>query len=237
MPTTRLTRHPDSMPGAVYNQLQAILQRDPEADRIALKWSEPLQPEVQSRGIGVFDVRLIWCPSELAVREALVTHRGPEKLVILSPLDQSQLGKDVLARLWKNEPQRINPWRTLEQLAHVQTIDPRLTRHKGRWMAEALLDGFDRFQGHIVFGEVLDLETAWQALAWGYLDYTAPSLELLRGHIPVPPEHKGASRRLYCPSFFATNTTVAAFNCLMSSHQQCHINAVCANHCAPSSSV
>jgi hypothetical protein len=48
-------------------------------------------------------------------------------------------------------------------------------------------------------------------------------------------------RRLYYPSFFATNTTVAAFNCLtswlMSSHQQCHINAVCANHCAPSSSV
>lgn len=178
MPTTRLTRHPDSMPGAVYNQLQAILQRDPAADRIALKWSEPLQPEVQSRGIGVLDVRLTWCPSELAVREALVTHRGPEKLVILSPLDQSQLGKDVLARLWKNEPQRISPWRTLEQLAHVQTIDPRLTRYKGRWIAEALLDGFDRFQGHIVFGEVLDLETAWQALAWGYLDYTAPSLEL-----------------------------------------------------------
>ncbi|SHE75366.1 PglZ domain-containing protein [Modicisalibacter ilicicola DSM 19980] len=178
MPTTRLTRHADSMPGAIYNQLQAILQRDPEADRIALKWSEPLQPEVQSRGIGARDVRLIWCPSELAIREVLVTHRGPEKLVILSPFDQSQLGKDVLARLWKNEPQRISPWRTLEQLAHVQTIDPRLTRHQGRWMAEALLDGFDRFQGHIVFGEVLDLETAWQALAWGYLDYTAPSLEL-----------------------------------------------------------
>ncbi|MGM8930220.1 BREX-2 system phosphatase PglZ [Salinicola halophyticus] len=178
MPTTRLTRHADSMPVAVYNQLQAILQRDPEADRIALKWSEPLQPEVQSRGIGAQDVRLIWCPSELAVREALVTHQGPEKLIILSPFDQSELGKDVLARLWKNEPQRISPWRTLEQLAHVQTIDPRLTRHQGRWMAEALLDGFDRFQGHIAFGEVLDLETAWQALAWGYLDYTAPSLEL-----------------------------------------------------------
>ncbi|XKF14682.1 BREX-2 system phosphatase PglZ [Halomonas sp. BLK-85] len=182
MPATRLTRHADTLPGAIYNQLQAILQRDASADRVALLWRDPLQPEVQTRQIGAQTVKLVWCPSELAMREALVSHdasekASPEKLVILANLDQSQLGKDVLARLWKNEPQRISPWRTLEQLARVQTIDPRLTRHH-RWMADALLNGFDRFQGHIVFGEVLDQETAWQALAWGYLDYTEGKPEL-----------------------------------------------------------
>ncbi|GKW48593.1 BREX-2 system phosphatase PglZ [Halomonas sp. NCCP-2165] len=182
MPATRLTRHADTLPGAIYNQLQAILQRDPNADRVALRWLDPLQPEEQIRQIGSQTVKLVWCPSELAMREALVTHddpekESPEKLVILVNLDQSQLGKDVLARLWKNEPQRISPWRTLEQLARVQSIDPRLTHHH-RWMADALLNSFDRFQGHIVFGEVLDQETAWQALAWGYLDYTEAKPEL-----------------------------------------------------------
>lgn len=187
MSATRLTRHADTLPGAIYNQLQAILQRDPRADRVALLWRDPLQPEEQIRQIGSHKVKLVWCPSELAMREALVSHddpekqspekQGPEKLVILANLDQSQLSKDVLARLWKNEPQRISPWRTLEQLARVQTIDPRLTRHH-RWMADALLNSFDRFEGHIVFGEVLDQETAWQALAWGYLDYTEAKPEL-----------------------------------------------------------
>lgn len=182
MPTTRLTRHADTLPGAIINQLQAILQRDPSADRVALLWRDPLQQTVQTRQIGTQTLKLVWCPSELAMREALVSHDDPEKegsdkLVMLANLDQSQLGKDVLARLWKNEPQRISPWRTLEQLARVQTIDPRLTRHH-RWMADALLNCFDRFQGHIVFGEVLDQETAWQALAWGYLDYTETKPEL-----------------------------------------------------------
>ncbi|MCE7517132.1 BREX-2 system phosphatase PglZ [Halomonas titanicae] len=182
MSTTRLTRHTDTLPGAVYNQLQAILQRDPGADRVALLWRDPLQPEVQTRLFGSQAVKLVWCASELAMREALVIHEDPvqksnEKLVILANLDQSQLGKDVLARLWKNEPQRISPWRTLEQLARVQSIDPRLTRHH-RWMAEALLESFNRFQGHIVFGEVLDRETAWQALAWAYLDYKEVKPEL-----------------------------------------------------------
>ncbi|MCH4564701.1 BREX-2 system phosphatase PglZ [Halomonas sp. EGI 63088] len=182
MPATRLTRHADTLPGAIYNQLQAILQRDPCADRVALMWRDPLQPEVQTRQVGSQEVKLVWCPSELAIREALVSHEGPEKegpekLVILANLDQSQLGKDVLARLWKNEPQRISPWRTLEQLAQVKYIDPRLQRHH-RWMADALLNGFNRFQGHIVFGEVLDQETAWQALAWGFLDYTEAKPEL-----------------------------------------------------------
>lgn len=182
MPTTRLTRHTDTLPGAILNQLQAIFQRDPSADRIALLWREPLPESPQVRQIGTQAVRLVWCSSELAMREALVCYEDPnrksaERLVMLANLDQSELGKDVLARLWKNEPQRISPWRTLEQLARVQTIDPRLTRHH-RWMADALLNGFDQFQGHIVFGEVLDQETAWQALAWGYLGYTEARPEL-----------------------------------------------------------
>lgn len=175
---TRISQHGETLPGAIRTQLQAILQRDEQADRIALVWPEqlPSMPGVQMLENQALHV--VYCPSELAIREAMVNHQGPEKLVILSKFDQGQLGKDVLARLWHNEPQRISPWRTLQQLLQVRAIDPRLTQKQGKWLAEALLGCYDRFQREIVFGEVLDLDTAWLALARGYLDYSRPTLEL-----------------------------------------------------------
>jgi hypothetical protein len=168
----------DAIPNVIRTQLQAILQRDPQADRIALAWHESLPAERMQDHVENCPVQLVYCPSELAIREALVDHRGPERLVILSRFDQGQLGKDVLARLWRNEPQRISPWRTLQQLLRVRAIDPRLTRGDGRWMAEALLDCYERYHGKVAFGEVLDLDTAWLTLAYGYLGYAEPRLEL-----------------------------------------------------------
>ena len=173
-----LTRHGDPVPGVVRTQLQAILERDRDADPIALVWHEPLSEPVVEQTIAGEPVRLVACSSELAIREALVNHRGHHKLVILSPFHQGKLGRDVLARLWRNEPQQINPWRTLQQFTDVSAIDPRLTHKKGRWMAEALVDCFDRYRAHMVFGEVLDLDSAWLALARGYLAYEHNSLEL-----------------------------------------------------------
>lgn len=172
------THHGDRLPGAVRTQLQAILERDRDADPIALVWHDSLPEPMVEQTIAGEWVRLVACSSELAIREALVNHRGPHKLVILSPFHQGKLGRDVLARLWRNEPQQINPWRTLQQFTGVSAIDPRLTQKKGRWMAEALIDCFDRYRSHVVFGEVLDLDSAWLALAHGYLGYEHSSLEL-----------------------------------------------------------
>ena len=45
-------------------------------------------------------------------------------------------------------------------------------------MAEALLGCFDRYQGKIAFGEVLDQELAWRALMLGYLSYEEPAVDL-----------------------------------------------------------
>ncbi len=175
---TRISQHGDGLPGAIRTQLQAILQRDAEADCIAFVWPAPLQSASVAHTLENQVLQVVYCPSELAIREALVNHQGPEKLVVLSKFDQGQLGKDVLARLWRNEPQRISPWRTLQQLLQVRTIDPRLTQKQGKWLAEALLGCYDRFQHEMVFGEVLDLDTAWLALARGYLSYGQPTLEL-----------------------------------------------------------
>lgn len=165
-----------AVPGPVRNQLRAIFQRDEQADRIGLVWKEPLaEPEARLE-VGDVPVRLVWCPSELALRERLVQHmEGEERLVLLSPFDETTLGKDVLARLWRYEPRRIDPWRTLEQLLGVRQIDPRVRRH--RWLAECLVDDYDRYVGELSFGPVLDRDRAWQALVLARLDYREPAVD------------------------------------------------------------
>ncbi len=166
-------------PTPVVNQLQAIYQRDDAADCVALVWPEALVDVEIVVNVDNKRTRFVYCHSELAMREALVDHRdASERLVLLSKFDEVHLAKDVLARIWKNEPQRISPWKTLQQLIKVREVDPRLPKKNGRWMAEALLGCFDRFQEKIAFGEVLDQDNAWRALALGYLNYDEPALDL-----------------------------------------------------------
>ncbi|WPL12435.1 MULTISPECIES: BREX-2 system phosphatase PglZ [Thiorhodovibrio] len=169
----------DALPSAILTQIQAILTKDAEADRIALFWPEPLPAGEWREQVAGRSLRLVYCPSELAMRERLISHRpGAERLVMLTPFDETRLSKDVLARLWNCEPKRISPWHTLEQLLQTRQIDPRLTTKSYRWIAEALVDGFDRYRGRLSFGEVLDLETAWRALALAWLDFSAETPDL-----------------------------------------------------------
>ncbi|MFT4908203.1 MAG: hypothetical protein ACI978_002292 [Oleispira sp.] len=173
----------DSIPSAILSQLQAIYERDVNADSIAIVWPEDIPKVVAKSVINGKKVKIISCVSELDMRETLIEHQDlasheGESLVMLSKYDAVSLAKDVLARLWRNEPQRISPWKSLQQLIKVREIDPRLTRKNGRWLAEALLGCFDHYQTEVNFGEVLDQEKAWQALAKGYLSYDEPALDL-----------------------------------------------------------
>ena len=170
------------LPMPVVTQIQAVFQRDSTADCIAFVWPDPLPDTEFEAEVEGNSLQVVYCVSELAMREALVKHNGQSetgrRLVLLSALDMLRLGQDVLARLWRNEPQRISPWKTLQQLIKVRDIDPRLTRKHGRWMAEAMLSGFDRFEKELRFGEVLDLDGAWRAIALGHLQYTDSDIDL-----------------------------------------------------------
>ncbi|MBK1646221.1 hypothetical protein CKO25_16520 [Thiocapsa imhoffii] len=169
----------EQVPNAVLTQVQAILAKDAAADCIALLWPDPLPAGELHRIIADTPLRLVSCVSELAMRELLVTHQpGAVRLVMVTPLDETRLAKDVLARLWGCEPKRISPWRTLEQLLRVRQIDPRLLGKAERWMAEALVDGYERYRGRLRFGEVLDLDLAWRALALAWLDFASETLDL-----------------------------------------------------------
>ncbi len=167
------------LPSPLLAQVRAILNRDAQADRIALVWPEPIAMPESLQCIDETALRVVYCTSQLAMRERLATHQpGPERLVLLSPFDETQLGKDLLARLWGHEPKRISPWRTLEQLLRVNQIDPRLTGKDYRWIAESLLNSYEHYRGRVQFGEVLDFDQAWQALALGLLDFSADAVDL-----------------------------------------------------------
>ncbi len=167
------------LPGPIKAQLQAVIAQEPTADRVALVWPNPVEPMESMQTISSTPMQVVYCQSELAIRERLVSHKaGGARLVILSPFDETRLGKDVLARLWRNEPKRVSPWRTLEELLGVKQIDPRLTGKEYRWIAECLVSNYDRYRGRVAFGEVLDFDKAWEALAFALLDYREPALDL-----------------------------------------------------------
>lgn len=168
-----------AIPGPIATQLQAILAQDNEADCIALVWPTAIEPSICEIIIAEVALRVIYCESELAIREQLVLHDADStRLVILSAFDEMHLAKDVLARLWGFEPKRISPWHTLEQLLRINQIDPRLTHKKYRWIAECLVSTYDRYHSHIRFTETLDFDKAWEAISLGFLDYKSASLDL-----------------------------------------------------------
>ena len=172
-----------SIPGQVLTQLQAIFEKDSQADRITLVWPEPLAEPVTLCEMDGRRLRIVYCCSELAIREQLVAH-GEEaaddalRLVILSGIDQARLANDVLARIWRNEPQRISPWRTLQQILAVRQLDPRLTRPDYHWIAEALLSAYGDYKDRVQFGEVLDQDKAWQALSCSLLGFVNDHVDL-----------------------------------------------------------
>jgi len=178
MSTATLTKQQFYAPMPIRTQVQAIYESDAAADCVALVWPEELETAEFVNEVDGKSTRFVYCPSELAMREALVEFaQANERLVLVSKYNEVQLAKDVLARLWRHAPQQISPWKNLQQFIKVQVIDPRLKKNGG-WVAKALLGRLDQYQHKISFGEVLDQENAWKALALAYLDYREPTLDL-----------------------------------------------------------
>lgn len=178
MSTASLTKPQYYAPMPIKTQVQAIYESDSAADCVALVWPEELEAVQFINEVDGIATRFVYCPSELAMREALVEFApAPERLVLISKYNEVQLAKDVLARLWRYAPQQISPWKNLQQFIKVREIDPRLKKNGG-WIAKALLGRLDRYQHKVSFGEVLDQENAWKALALAYLDYREPTLDL-----------------------------------------------------------
>ncbi|WP_462331305.1 hypothetical protein, partial [Thiohalocapsa halophila] len=177
-----------TVPKPILAQVRAILTRDADADRMALVWSEPTRPADAVQRVDGTELRFVWCASELAMRELLVAHedghqeadRQPDdrRLVLLTPFDERDLARDVLARLWGHAPKQISAWRILQELLRLRDIDPRLTTKDYRWISECLLEQYEGYRHRVQFGDVLDFDLAWRALATALLDLDCESVDL-----------------------------------------------------------
>ncbi len=123
-------------------------------------------PQLVVRGRYV-DVR--WCPSELALREALVADLDAERaLLLLTPV--TQLGDDVAARLFGRRVVRPDPSAALAAAFDVRGLDPRIPG----WLVHQLValapaDGYDR-----TGAKLLGADRAWSTFLEVGLEIPTP---------------------------------------------------------------
>ncbi|WP_371593447.1 BREX-2 system phosphatase PglZ [Streptomyces virginiae] len=87
--------------------------------------------------------RVAAAPSPLAVYEEVLAHlapgaTGPEVLTILVDREESELGPDVLAKVYKHRVNAVDTWDVVRETFAAADTDPRLLN--SNWAAEALLD-------------------------------------------------------------------------------------------------
>lgn len=109
------------------------------------------------------------CDTVLSVREALLDH--PNDSVILTAVEERELGWDVLARLARTKLHTLQPWATLLELFQADDVSPKLRESRG--VAEYLLEhrpvgGFQP----AATGKI-DEETAWKIIL-NELSFTNP---------------------------------------------------------------
>ena len=73
-------------------------------------------------------VTVVGCPSTLAVWEAIETRDDQGWLVILTPVEEKELGDGVLAHLIDNRLLTPDPWAALRSMFAANTIEPALYR-------------------------------------------------------------------------------------------------------------
>jgi hypothetical protein len=124
---------------------------------------------------GADAVRVAWCPSSLAARDALADARSEETLVLLTDRTPDDLGADVMARLAKGMLFSVIPWEILKDLFGATELDRRLLKEK--WLADALLEAapVDGFLPSAT--GFLDAGTAWDAFLHHGLGFPVGALD------------------------------------------------------------
>ncbi len=147
----------------IQKRLQAVIKDDRGLDtwstvafRAPSGWTGKDRLEVNQLPFLVREAR-----SVLEFRSHLVeAEQQGARLVVLTQLPESELGDDVMAVLYKNRLETLNPWQSLAEEFGATDVDPRLT--ESRDVAEALLanrppEGFPH-----VPTRLLDQNTAWK---------------------------------------------------------------------------
>ncbi len=146
-------------------QLDAMLGRDAQARVVAIHAEQKLPwPDAVGRAGRRF--RLRWCPSTLALREALAEDDDAgappgEGLVLLTPLPGFDLPDDVASRIARGRIHQPEGWAMVRTLFGAKAQDARLGRLA--WMPPLLIDLARDGYAPVAHG-FLDQDTAWQAV-------------------------------------------------------------------------
>ena len=148
--------------------LDDLLQRDEKARILAMRSPKKhAWPESIVRGGCSFHVA--WCASELEIREHLDRAEAEsDGVIVLTPLDETVLSSDVIARFPRARLKNTDRWSALRALFKVSALDPRLASQT--WLADLLLDHVPKEGYKPAPGGVLDLDTAWRAALGDVLD-------------------------------------------------------------------
>ena len=120
-------------------QVRAVWEKGGAARVIGIR--APLTIEVSDvLHVAEAELPVARCGSVLEVRERLMaTPAADVPLVLITPLDEIELGADVVARLAKRHLFAIDPWQLVKDRFHARYVDPRLVQRHG-WVARALLE-------------------------------------------------------------------------------------------------
>ena len=106
--------------------------------------------------------RIAWCESALEAREALaeIEEAADARLLLITNLEDSVLGADVVARFPRGRLMAANRWDALRAAFSARDLDPRLRGQD--WLSDLLLERPPVAGYPPVPGGVLDLDTAWR---------------------------------------------------------------------------
>jgi hypothetical protein len=205
-------------PEQVATQAALILRQRPEARVIGISipgaWLGGTTLKVNGAQCPV-----AFCASVLQICEILTSHSeaGPP-LVIVTPLDDSQLGLNLLARLAGRRLYRLDRWHLVCDLFRARQLDPRLAAQG--WVADALLQHVPEGGYPPVASGLLDVDTVWTHLCRQYLglDSGRPdavmlvawslSSENLRRYEALPPEFRTDWRQRVADTAGAVGTAM-----------------------------
>lgn len=160
-------------------QVAAIRQKVPQAKVIGIRspgrWTGEAIHRDGDQGYAIHQ-----CDSPLSFRVALREPTDEQMTkVLVTNLEEHDLGEDVLLRLAKRRLFQIDPWQIVRSLFDAHAVDPRLTKHA--WIAESLLEQIPIDGYPTARGGFLDAETVWPLLLKQAirLDAEAPDLNSL----------------------------------------------------------
>jgi hypothetical protein len=135
-----------------------LLRADPQ-------WRDDPEFTMEADGRSV-KVRVAACPTVLSVLAAMSAARADGAyLVVLTPVNEQEVGDSVLARAIQPAIKPINRWDLVQDAFGATRLDPALTRGKNAWVAEALLDAQPAGGWRRLAGTVLTRDTALNRLA------------------------------------------------------------------------